>query len=244
MYRIGTVGFLNTRPLMYGFTKVFSKHEIHIQFDTPSNLSKSFNDGHLDIALMPIVYKLNHPNIKLLPPYCIASTNHVASVGIFSECPLKEIETLYLDYRSNTSVLLCKFLLKSFWKINPILMNSIEGFELKIKNKVAALVIGDSALELFNKHPYYFDLASTWFLMTGLPFVFAGWFYEKELDPIFVEKFLYANSIGLNNLAEVISNIPPISYNLMTYFTENIEYKITSDHFKSIGLFLKNVSNF
>ena len=37
-------------------------------------------------------------------------------MGIFSEVPIEEIETLILDYQSRTSVNLARILLQEFWK--------------------------------------------------------------------------------------------------------------------------------
>ena len=67
----------------------------------------------------------------------------VDTVCLYSNVSLNEIDNIYLDYQSKTSVELLKILCKEYWKISPNLKNSKNGFEEKVKDNVVALIIGD-----------------------------------------------------------------------------------------------------
>ena len=97
----------------------------------------------------------------------------VDTVCLYSNVSLNNIEDIYLDYQSKTSVELLKILCKEYWKISPNFKNSKIGFEEKVKDNTALLIIGDQKKYFNNaKYKYIFDLSLIWKQMTGLPFVF------------------------------------------------------------------------
>lgn len=64
---------------------------------------------------------------QIISNYCIASNQKVASVCLFSEVPIDEIQEIYLDYQSRTSVMLLRILLKEYWQIRPSLLEGMSS---------------------------------------------------------------------------------------------------------------------
>jgi len=244
--RVGAVSYLNTKPLIYGFEQGLMKDQIALIFDYPANIAAALLNDTIDIGLVPVAVIPEMTEYHIIGNHCISSEGEVASVCLFSEVPLQEIETVLLDYQSRTSVKLAEILLKEYWKIDPVIKAADHDFRSEIKGKTAAVVIGDRALEQRKISTYRYDLGLAWKKYTGLPFVFAAWVSNKELPAEFIEAFDSANVLGLDNIEKVIAQNPYDTYDLATYYADNIKFKLGDDKRKSISLFLDklNVNNF
>lgn len=239
--RVGAVSYLNTKPLIYGLEKGPLAHKIELTLDYPSNLTSLLQKNKLDIALLPVAAIPMIPDSEIVSNYCIASDNKVASVCIFSHVPIEEIQEIYLDYQSRTSVMLLRILLKEYWHIRPSLLEGDENYISQIKNKTAGLIIGDRALDNLNNFPYVYDLATAWNEYTQLPFVFAAWVANKKINPVFLEEFNIANSIGFQRLDEIVSELNYPHYDLKEYYRNNICYSLDEQKNKGLTLFLKMI---
>ena len=175
----------------------------------------------------------------IVTDYCIGSEKEVASVAIFSEVPINEVDTLLLDYQSRTYVNLAKVLLKHYWKKEVHLKEATEDFRNHITGTTAAVVIGDRALEQRKISAYTYDLATAWKAMTGLPFVFAAWVSNKQLSDDFQDAFNRANGYGIRHLDEVLQEVKYDQYDLHKYYTENISYQLTEEKRKGLAMFLE-----
>jgi chorismate dehydratase len=82
-----------------------------------------------------------------------------------------------------------------------------------------------------------------WKEMTGLPFVFAAWVSNKEMDADFVEQFNSANKYGLERLEEVVENFSYELYDLNFYYNNNIKYNLGQEKFETINFFLQKILN-
>ena len=240
--KIGAVNFYNTKPLIYGFESILDSNDYELIFDYPANLSKLFIDKKINIGLLPTEFLFRYPATQIIEPFCIASEQLVASVAIFSDVPIQQIETIYLDFRSNTSVNLVKILLKKYWKQTVQFKAAPMDFVNLIKGNTAAVVIGDAALTLYGKTKFMYDLGETWYHLTKLPFVYACWMKNMDIDPIFIEKFNQANQYGLDNLDLVLKDNQYPNFNLKKYYTENIQFKFDINKKKGLALFLKELS--
>jgi len=238
---VGAVSYLNTKPLIYGFEKGMMKEEVELVMDYPANIASMLLNDEIDIGLVPVAVLPALKEYHLISDYCIACDGEVASVCLFSEVPINEIETILLDYQSKTSVALLKILLKDHWNINPKLVDTSSGYELSIENTTGGLVIGDRALAQRNQSKYCYDLGSAWKELTGLPFVFAVWVSNKPMDKRFIEKFNMMNSYGLDNLEGIVAINNFSSYDLDYYFKKNIIFKPEIDKLEVITLFLEKL---
>jgi chorismate dehydratase len=175
----------------------------------------------------------------IISDYCIGAENNVASVCLFSDVELDKIETILLDYQSRTSVNLCKVLLKNYWKKDVILEDAKPDFINEIEGKTAAVLIGDRALQQRKKSKYIYDLAGEWKAFTDLPFVFAAWISNKKLPEDFTQLFNEKNAEGVNDIDAVLQTVQCNFYDLKTYYTKNISYKLTEEKLKGMNLFLE-----
>ena len=239
---VGAVSYLNTKPLIYGFEQGTMADDVHLVLDYPAKLAERMNKGELDVALLPIAAMADIKNAFIFSEYCIAADDQVASVCLFSEVPMDEIEAIYLDYQSRTSVALLKLLLKNHWSKKVKFLTADENYISNIKGKTAGLIIGDRAFEQLHKFKFIYDLAAEWKLFTGLPFVFAAWITNKNLSEKFVSDFNKANAMGFENLEEIISAQRYPHYDLKTYYTQNISYKLNTQKHQAIALFKKYIS--
>ena len=236
------VSYLNTKPLLYG---VEHSSELMVQVelvkDYPSEIARQLINDEIDIGLIPVTAVLNLKEYFIVSDYCIGAENNVASVCLFSEVEMNEIEKILLDYQSRTSVDLCKVLLKNYWKKDIVLQNAKPDFINEIKGTTAAVLIGDRALQQRQKSKYIYDLAGEWKAFTGLPFVFAAWVANKELPADFIAEFNKANAAGLAHLEEIVAANPFPAYDLMVYYTVNIHYHLDESKKKGLNLFLEKI---
>lgn len=205
----------------------------------PSEIARQLISDEIDIGLVPVAALPEMKAYHIISDYCIGATGKVASVCLFSDCPLQEIKKLYLDYQSRTSVALAKILCAFHWKITPEFMEASPGYIHEISGETAGIVIGDRALELRTKKANVYDLAEGWIEMTGLPFVFAAWVSNKKLPENFIHLFNEANKRGLENIPKVIAQNPYPNYDLHSYFTENISYFLDAEKKKGLEMFLE-----
>ena len=235
-WRIGAVSYLNTRPLLLGIEQESFLKSIDLVKSYPANIAQDLLSGKIDIGLVPVAIlpQLSDPHI--VSNYVIGANGAVASVALFSEVPIDEIKSIYLDYQSRTSVQLLKILLSQFWKKEVEFISATEGYIAQISGTTAGVIIGDRALENLSKFPYVYDLSFAWKQHTGLPFVFAAWVANQPIPASFMSAFDTANGYGLAHLDEVIALIPAQEqvYDLHKYYTENISY--IYDEEKKLGL--------
>lgn len=243
--RIGAVSYLNTKPLIYGLSRLPIKDEIILISDYPANIASKLQNDEIDIGLIPVaaINKLKEHHI--IGSHCIGCDGPVHSVAIFSECPISEVKTILLDYQSRTSVMLAKILIGEYWNITPEFRETnSEHFRDQIKGNVAAVIIGDRALEQKKHSKYMYDLGEAWLAYTGLPFVFAVWVSNKPIDKTFIKKFDDANQLGLNEIAKVISLEKNAPEDLFEYYTKYIQYKFDENKKRGLDLFLKKLQSF
>jgi len=244
-WRIGAVSYLNTRPLLLGIEQESFLKSIDLVKSYPANIAQDLLSGKIDIGLVPVAIlpQLSDPHI--VSNYVIGANGAVSSVALFSEVPIDEIKSIYLDYQSRTSVQLLKILLSQFWKKEVEFISATEGYIAQISGTTAGVIIGDRALENLSKYPYVYDLSLAWKQHTGLPFVFAAWVANQPIPAAFMAAFDTANGYGLAHLDEVIALIPAQEqvYDLHKYYTENISYVYDEEMKQGLAAFLNFIKS-
>lgn len=216
--RIGSVPFLNARPLIFGM-------EDRIQLAAPAQLARDLREGRLDAGLIPVAECLEHPGHQIAPGIAIASRGPVRSVYLAHRVPLGQLRRVALDPASKTSNLLLRIVLGGFYKLTP---------RYKPGTTTAAcegrLLIGDRALRsrsrLRREGWKLLDLGEVWFEKTGLPFVFAVWAVREGLDARpYRRLFTNARKRGLQCLDEIVAaqRILPAPM-AREYFTRHVRY--------------------
>lgn len=239
--RVAAVSYLNTKPLLYGIERSHLINDIELILNYPSQLAQSLQNGVIDLALLPVAAIPTINNARIISDYGIATDGNVVSVALFSQVPIDDIKTVYLDYQSRTSVRLAQILLAEHWKKNVEYRQATEHYIDYINGPNAGVIIGDRALQQLHNFPYIYDLSAAWKAYTGLDFVFAAWVANKDLPKGFIDRFNGANATGFHHLPEIIAANPFPYYDLHTYYTENIKYVLDEQKKKGLAKFLEMV---
>ncbi len=237
------VSYFNTQPLLLGIEKADFLSKIELVKDYPAKIAEALIDGQIDIGLVPVAITpfLSHPHI--VSEYCIGTRTKVASVAIFSRVPMDQIESIYMDYQSRTSVQLARILLQELWKKDVHFLNAQEGYIQSIEGTTAGVIIGDRALANLSEFEYVYDLGEAWIEHTGLPFVFAAWMSNQPIPDEFKALFNHANAYGVEHIDEVLNQLPARThgYDMENYYTKNISYQLTDTMQQGMQLFLEKV---
>ncbi len=236
--RVGAVSYLNTRPLIFGVKRSGLMDRIDLIEDYPSKIAAMLLNDEIDVGLIPVAVIPQMKQHFIVTDYCIGAEGEVASVALFSEVPMEQIEKVVLDYQSKTSVSLAKILLKEYWKKNVVFEDAKEDFIDHINGTTAAVVIGDRALQLTHHSKYVYDLGLAWKSFTGMPFVFAAWIANKPLDEAFLDAFNRANAYGIKHMEEVLAEVSFADYDLKKYYTKNISYELTDQKIEALQKFI------
>jgi chorismate dehydratase len=238
--RVGIVSYLNTRPLIYGLKLEPIASQIELIEDNPARLAEMLKNDEIDLGLIPVAAIPELKESHLSGDYCIGTDGEAASVCLFSEVPLEQIEKVYLDYQSRTSVELLKWIMHEYWGITPeIVVAEDEDYRKKIKGTTAGLVIGDRAFEQRKLSTFFYDLGAEWKKITGQPFVFAAWISNKRLPGKFIQDFNEANSKGLMHIDEIVSSHHFDLYDLKKYYTLHLNYRLDDRKKKAMEYFLQ-----
>lgn len=236
------MSYLNTKPLVYGFEKGQMAEQTELVFEYPAKVAAMLLNDEIDVGLIPVAVIPKLSEYHIISRYCIGASASVASVCLFCEVPLAEITHILVDYQSRTSAALLKILLKHHWKIEPELINTQDGYQSGITGTTAGLVIGDRALQQRNTSTFIYDLADEWRAFTGLPFLFAAWVSNKELDNDFTEQFDRTTGEGLQHIDEIVAANASPHYDLKKYYTINIDYHLDEQKEQALSLFMQYIA--
>jgi len=240
--KVSAVSYLNTKPLLYGIERCPLNDRIELGIEYPALIARRLQEGTTDIGLVPVAAIPFIPGARIISDYGIAADGAVASVCIFSKVPLEQVKKVYLDYQSRTSVRLARLLLEKYWEMDIELLPAPEHYIELINGDTAGVIIGDRALRHLSDFKYIYDLSAHWKSYTGMPFIFAAWVAYRELPEDFIRQFNEANEYGLHHLDEIIAANPYPYYDLHTYYTENIRYRLNEEKHKGLERFLSEIS--
>ena len=192
--RLGAVGYLNARPLVFGLDR---SPRFVLRYDLPSECARLLQAGDIDVGMIPSVEYLHGDAYQIVPDLAIASHGPVASVGLFTTRPMSDVRSIVMDASSRTSVALVRVLCARLFKIHPAIESLEPDLPSMLARGDAALLIGDNALlwegttvrlkpdttydttddatTHDDRNVQKIDLGEAWTSMTGLPFVWAVW---------------------------------------------------------------------
>lgn len=242
--RISAVRYANTYPFIFGLTESGFGRKVILETDHPADCAAKLISGQADIGLIPVSVLPELKEWHIISNYCIGAFDRVRTVQLMSNSDLKDIETIYLDYRSRTSVNLAKVLAKNKWKKKFKWQGTSADFDFAgIRNNEAVVLIGDQCFEYEDHFRFNYDLALEWKEFSGLPFVFACWTANKKLPAKFIDEFNKALESGIKNIDLVVerfsSSSPVSGDNLKKYLTGNIDFNFDNEKRKAMDYFLK-----
>lgn len=230
--RISIVEFLNTAPLVWGFTDGPLAGKYDLSFAVPSQCSEALKRGEVDVAIIPAIEYQRIDNTVVLPGMAVAADGEVRSLLVVSKKPIDRARRIALDTSSRATVALVKMLAPGHWNINPEFVDAAPDPSEMLQSADAALIIGDPALriaikmdQLSNKVPseerccqgdpdempvqgfetlFIYDVAQQWREMTGKPCVLAIWVGRKEaITPEVVADFQASKEYGVARAREI-----------------------------------------
>ncbi|QVL32029.1 menaquinone biosynthesis protein [Telmatocola sphagniphila] len=181
MIRVGSVNYLNAKPLIEGFAALAPQAELVL--DLPSRIADQLHRKELDVALVPVVEFFRGTRYKIIPDISIASHGPVLSVTLFSRKPWDQINSVALDIGSRSSAALTQILLrKRYYRqitLEPLSMTS----DPENSTADAVLLIGDRAMRAcLPGFDFAYDLGEEWTRWQELPFVYAVWAVREGVD--------------------------------------------------------------
>ncbi len=195
-------------------------------------MAKALKSNQVDVALAPIAAYFLDPSLTIIPIGAITSKGPVQSVRILSHGPLKSVERLFVDDRSQTSVLLAKLVLKKWYGVKNL---EVIGVDMRsfhpnqVKPWEATLQFGDNALISAPTGMVVTDLGAEWTNHTGKPFVYAVWMARNVQVARDIENDLLASkNEGVKHFAEIAEKYKGIWVFRHTqskdYLEKNIDY--------------------
>lgn len=228
--RLGAVSYLNTKPLVYGLEAL--PDQFDLRFDVPAKCATLLHEGQVDLGLIPAIEFLRGADdYWIVPGVAIASEGDVASVAVFSQKPIEQVQTIALDLSSRTSVALTRILCAKRWGIAPAFTPAEPNLSAMLARADAALVIGDPAMAIdagalgLTK----IDLGGEWHALTGLPFVYAMWTGRQGVaSPAHCSALRQAREQGGANLARIAAQVgggdADRTDRALRYLRDNLKY--------------------
>jgi len=230
--RVSVVEYLNTAPLVWGFTDGPLAGKYELSFTVPSECAEALRRGDADIAIIPSIEYQRIPGIVALPEIGVAAKGAVRSILVVAKKPIEMARRIALDAGSRSSAALVRILAAEFWKIQPEWVNAAPNPSEMLKDADAALVIGDPALRislkmdrLDGKAPagesccdgdpedmpvpgfdtlFVYDVAHQWRELTGKPCVLALWAGRRgAVTPEVIADFQASKDYGLDRIREI-----------------------------------------
>ncbi len=230
--RISIVEFLNTAPLVWGFTDGPLTGKYDLSFTLPSQCAEALRRGDADIAIIPAIEYQRMENVVVLPGMGVAAKGEVRSILVVAKRPIEKVKRIALDTSSRSSAALVRLLAAEHWKIHPEFVDAAPDASEMLKVADAALVIGDPALRialkmeaLAGKAPsgeecckgdpesmpvpgfetlFVYDVAFQWQELTGKPCVLAIWAGRREAVTLeALADFEASKAYGLGRIREI-----------------------------------------
>lgn len=197
MHRIGSVSYLNSKPLIEGLD---NRDDVSLQLAVPARLLELLEKDVCDVALLPAIDYQRGQDLVVVPSGCIGADGAVLTVQIFSRVPLAQIRSLASDRESHTSNALARILLGELYSLKP-------AGEPDAARADARVVIGDKVVTSPPADmPYQLDMGEAWKKLTGLPFVFAMWMGpRKAIQPGLGEVLRSALCEGREHMDQIVA---------------------------------------
>jgi chorismate dehydratase len=173
-WRIGSVPYLNARPLIYGI-------EDRVTLCESARLADLMYRRQFDVGLVPVAEILLHDQYDITDGIAIAGRGPVKSVFLAHRVPIEQVKRVAVDPASRTSAWLVRVILRYGYHVQP------EFYPLtgapKLSDHEAMMLFGDSAIWYRHRHgdEGLLDLGEAWTELTGLPFVFAVWAVQNSM---------------------------------------------------------------
>jgi chorismate dehydratase len=247
--RISIVQYLNTAPLVRGFTHGPLRGKYELTFTVPSQCAEALRTGAVDLAIIPAIEYQRIEGLVVLPELCVASKRRVRSLLLISKKPIREVKKIALDRSSRSTQALTRILCRNRWNIAPEFFEAEPDLNAMLERADAALLIGDPALQvalaneaglqIAGTTPDLYDIVEEWRAMTNLPAVLAVWAGQPEVvTEEVVRDFQSSLEFGMQHLGgiseESAEQLDLPAAELKRYLTENIDYHLDGENLRGL----------
>jgi chorismate dehydratase len=230
--RISIVEYLNTAPLVWGFTDGPLAGKYDLSFTVPSQCAEALRRGDVDLAIIPSIEYQRIDNLVVIPGISVAAKDEVRSLLVVAKKPIELAKRIALDSSSRATQALVKILADGLWNIRPEFVEAAPDASEMLSNADAALIIGDPALRIAMKMEalaakvasgedcckgdpedmpvpgfettFVYDVAYQWRELTGKPCVLALWAGHPEtMSPEVIADFHASKQYGLERIREI-----------------------------------------
>jgi chorismate dehydratase len=235
--RIGSVSFLNAKPLLF---RLESQRNVEVFLDVPSRLLDSLSKNLYDIALLPVIDFQQSSELQIVPVGGIGSDGPTLTVRVFSKVPVGKLQSLQIDGDSHTSIALARIILAERYQIRP---EFIDGDMNQLTEPDARLLIGDKVIrQPPTDFKYELDLGEAWKKLTGLPFVFATWMTRSGNNLGNLPQQLdQARREGVKHIPQIVAEFADIhgwpTDLAHQYLSMNLEFEIGPRQIQGMQLF-------
>jgi chorismate dehydratase len=242
--RLGSVGYLNARPLVYGLD---DSPRYDVRYDIPVECARLLHAHETDLGLIPSIEYLRGPSpYALVPGPAVTSKGPVASVALYTRIEPRDVRSIAMDSSSRTSVALTRVLMRRVFGVNPEPVTEAPDLDHMLARADAALVIGDNALFLEDgaSGARKIDLGELWTAHTGLPFVYACWTgWPGVIGPEDVEALQSARDLGVAHAADIAwrhaPDDPARRAVVERYLRNNIRYVLGDEELDGLRTFYR-----
>lgn len=239
---IGSVPYLNARPLIGWFDTPAGSEQAELVLDMPSRLAEMLEARSISVGMLSSFEAFRRPDTLIVPGVAIASRGAVKSVRLFSRVPFQRIDCLALDASSLTSNNLARILLAEQWSIAPYCEPSPPDLAHMLDRCDAAILIGDPGMSAQAEGLRVLDLGEAWKELTGLPFVWAVWLAnEEQLLPVLSETLIFAKEYGQERIEAIAEREasrlgwPP--FVCLDYLKNVMDYELGPEHLEGLLAF-------
>jgi chorismate dehydratase len=228
--RISIVQYLNTAPLVRGFTHGPLRGKHTLSFTVPSQCAEALRSGEVDIAIIPAIEFQRIDGLVVLPSLSIASKKSVRSLLLVSKKPIHDVRRIALDRSSRSTQALVRILCAKRWHIAPEFFEADPDLPSMLRDADAALLIGDPALRLaldseaaaksdgsgesifpaelaglpVSSPLFLYDMVEKWHALTGFPAVLALWAARPAaVTAAVIRDFQDSLAFGMQHLADI-----------------------------------------
>jgi chorismate dehydratase len=233
LIKLGSVPFLNVRPLIFPLEERLVRHDFEISYTPPSTLSTMLFEKKVDLGLIPVAELLKRGIYSIVPNISISSYGKVDSVILLAKSEIKGLKTVAVDARSQSSAALLRIILEIFNKLSPTYIKR-EPNDKFLDGVGGGMLIGNMGLKLryFPPKGYkVFDIGEIWTSETGLPFVYALYAVNSGVHlGENLQALNMARSTGLKIIEKIVkieSKKLELSEEIcLRYLTERIKYDL------------------
>ncbi|MBF0274376.1 MAG: menaquinone biosynthesis protein [Nitrospinae bacterium] len=237
--------FLNSTPVTFPIEKGIMGEEITLNYFSPSEIVEKIQTTDTFSGVVPSIVLRNNA-LNRIDSFCISSKGKVKTVCLYSQNPLEEIKTIFLDTRSRTSHVMLKIILSLKGIANKIEYKTLDyknGFPAEKQS--AFMVIGDDNFHFHEQTSGMrnYDLGELWFELTGKKFVHAVALAKNSdtahtLNILFQECIEYS-SRHFHELIDFASQRYQLDKKICeSYLKENIQYQLDKEAEEGLNHFI------